>query len=307
MNQIKKLLYLGLLMAGTHFSFCQQTPVFAEYNANPFLINPAYSGSFNGTEAVLSNSGFGSEIQNTPKNLSFSFTAPLQQGKMGLGAAVISDEIGVTKATQGFAAFSYKLFFDWKKNRPYWQVFERTVLSFGVTAGVLSYNEDLLSLQIQNDANFSENINETLPMAGLGFLFGHENFFAGISAPNILGDTFANSQNLNLTRPIYGYLGYHFITNKYDPTYIMKPSVLLKHEAGAPFQVDANISVSYKNVIEVGAGFRSSSSLNLFAGLYAFKNFRVLYNYSSANANSPLGNFHGIVLNYRGGRGFAFD
>ena len=146
-----------------------------------------------------------------------------------------------------------------------------------------------------------------MPSAGLGILFGHANFFAGVSAPNILGDTFANQDRLKLSRPIYAYTGYHFVTSKFNPDYILKPSLLLKYEQGAPAQVDLNLSLSIKNVFEIGAGYRTSSSFNALAGFYLFKNFRALYSYTQNGGNAPIANTHGVVLSYRTGQGYTLN
>ncbi|MFP2996987.1 PorP/SprF family type IX secretion system membrane protein [Spongiivirga sp. MCCC 1A20706] len=282
----------------------QQTPAFTDYNYNPFIINAAYAGTHSEAEAVLSNSGFNNQIDGAPKNFYLSFNTAINEGKMGLGAFIMNDQIGVTNATQASIAYSYKLFFDFKSNRPYWQLYDRTVLSFGVTAGVLQYEENLLELGIQNDPNFAENINSALPAAGLSVLFGHGNFFAGVSVPNVLGDRLLNQDNLNLSRPIYGYTGYHFVMNKYNPSFIIKPSLLFKYENGAPFQVDTNISIRYKNNFEAGVGFRTSNSFNIAAGFYLFKNLRAMYNYTQGTGNSPLGSTHGILLSFRAGKGY---
>lgn len=283
----------------------QQTPIFSEYNYNPFLINAAYAGVEKSAEATLTNSGFNSEFDGTPQNLSFTFNTRLDEGKMGLGGGIINDRIGVTNATQAFAAYSYKIFLN-DNAHPYWKVYDRSFISFGLTAGALLYNENLLELGIQNDPNFAENISVTLPAAGVGILFGHANFFAGLSMPNVLGDTFANQDNLEISRPVYAYTGYHFATSKYDPDIVLKPSVLFKYENGAPFQLDLNLAVSYRNSFELGAGFRTSNSFNVVAGFYLLKNFRALYNYSQvAIGNAPITNTHGIVLSYRAGNGFA--
>ena len=298
--------FLAFLILGSLIQIkAQQTPVFTEYNYNPFLINSAYAGINLDAEATLSNSGFNSQFPGTPKNFAFTFNTALNEGKMGLGAGIINDEIGVTSATQVFAAYSYKLFFDFKSNRPYWQLYDRTVLSFGITAGALLYNEDLLQLGIQGDPNFAENIDATLPAAGVGILFGHSNFFIGASIPNVLGDTFSNQDNLELSRPIYGYTGYYFSPNKFNDDFILKPSLLFKHENGAPFQVDLNMGISYKNSFELGLGYRTSSSINFAAGFYLIKNFRAMYNYTQRGGDAPIGNTHGIILSYRAGSGFA--
>ena len=297
---------LIVFIIGVSTRLCaQQNPVFTEYNYNPFLINSAYAGTNLDAEASLSNSGFNNQFPGTPKNFAFTFSTALKEGKMGLGGGVINDEIGVASATQIFAAYSYKLFFDFKKNRPYWQLYERTVLSFGITAGALLYNEDLLQLGITDDPNFTENINATLPSAGVGILFGHSNFFIGASMPNVLADTFSNVDNLELTRPVYGYTGYYFSTSRFNDDFILKPSMLFKYENGAPFQVDVNMGISYKNSFEIGLGYRTSSSINFAAGFYLLRNFRAIYNYTQRGGDAPIGNTHGIILSYRSGNGFA--
>ncbi len=306
MKKYTYLLALTLIWGLPFLTTAQQTPVFSEYNYNPFLINAAYAGVSNGAEATLSNSGFNNEFEGTPRNLAFTFNTRINEGKVGLGAGIINDEIGVTSATQVFASYAYKIYLN-DNVHPYWKVYDRSFLSFGLTAGALLYNEELLQLGIQNDPNFAENINATLPAAGVGILFGHANFFAGVSMPNVLGDTFANQDNLNLTRPLYAYTGYHFATSKYDPNLILKPSFLLKYENGAPLQVDVNLSLNYRNAFEVGAGYRTSSSFNVVAGFYLFKNFRALYNYTQNGGNAPIGNTHGIVLSYRAGNGYALN
>lgn len=309
MTPLKTKCYLVLAIISFALPFlvtAQQTPVFSEYNYNPFLINAAYAGIENGAEAILSNSGLNNEFNGSPKNISFTFNTRLNEGKMGLGAGIINDEIGVTSATSVFAAYSYKIYLN-DNAYPYWKVYDRSFISFGITAGALIYNEDLLQLGLQDDPNFAENINSTLPAAGVGILYGGGNFFAGASIPNVLGDTFSNQENLNLSRPIYAYTGYHIATSQYNPELILKPSMLFKYENGAPFQVDVNLSMNYKNFLEVGAGYRSSSSLNFIAGFYLFKNFRALYNYSQNSSDAPIANTHGIILSYRAGNGYALN
>ena len=300
-------LALGVLLSLISYNslFGQQTAVFPEYNYNPFIINSAYAGLLPTTEATASNTGF-SSFEGSPRNFSLSFHTPTNDGKVGLGAGFVRDEIGVTISTSAFAAYSYKIFFDFKDDRPYWQIYQPGTLSFGITAGVQQYQDNLLELGITDDPRFSQNINATVPMVGLGFLFNHARFYAGISTPNILGDRFASDDNLELNSPFYGYFGYRFYNNRFED-FMLKPSVLLKSEKGAPLQIDTNVSVSYRNRFELGAGYRSNSSVNFLAGIYLIKNFRLIYHYNMALKNSVLPNIHGLILSYRFGNGYATD
>ncbi|MGB6150794.1 MAG: type IX secretion system membrane protein PorP/SprF, partial [Pricia sp.] len=128
----------------------------------------------------------------------------------------------------------------------------------------------------------------------------------GVSAPNVLGDKLTSRDDLELSNPVYGYFGYRFFTDIFEKTMI-KPNLLLKHENGAPLQADINLAASFGNKFELGAGYRTSSSINLLAGVYLIKNFRLIYNYNMAIKDSPLGNTHGLILSYRFGEGYAID
>lgn len=301
-------LALGVLLSLLSYNsiFAQQTPTFSEYNYNPFIINSAYAGLTPSTEISISNSGYFNQFDGSPRSFSFSGHGAINRGKVGLGAGILRDQIGVTTSTQFFAAYSYKIFFDFESNRPYWQHYNPGVLSFGITAGVQQYQDNLTALDIMDDSNFSENINATIPTMGLGFLFNHASFYVGFSTPNILGDTLASDDNLNLENPYYGYFGYRFFNNRFQEIMI-KPNMLLKYENGAPLEADINLAVSFKNKFEIGTGYRTSSSLNFLAGVYMFDNVRFIYNYNMAINDSPLGNTHGFVLSYQFGDGYAID
>lgn len=282
----------------------QQTPLFSEYNYNPMVINSAYTGMSGGGEITFSNYGYLNNIEGSPKHLSLNYHTPTLNRKMGLGGMISRDEIGVTKSTMAYLAYSYRMFFDHKSDRPYWQVYDQHVLSFGLTAGVQQYQQNLLDLGISDDPIFAQNINETIPTIGIGFLYNRRNFYIGVSAPNILGDELANSDNMKFSSPIYGYLGYNFLLNKFDQI-IIKPNMFLKHEKGAPIQLDVNLAVSFGNRFEVGVGYRSKTSMNFLAGIYLLKHLRFIYQYNAGFEESLLGNSHGIVLSYSF-EGFGF-
>ena len=86
---------------------------------------------------------------------------------------------------------------------------------------------------------------------------------------------------------------------------MIKPNVLIKHEDGAPLQIDMNLSASFQNRFELGAGYRKTSSINMLAGVYLITNFRLIYNYNIAVKDSPLGNTHGVILSYQFGKGYS--
>ncbi|WPR77661.1 PorP/SprF family type IX secretion system membrane protein [Algoriphagus sp. NG3] len=305
MNKINFKLFV-LLLAVAHYPFVaesQQTPLFSEYNYNPLVVNPAYAGMTYGAEATLSNYGYFNAIEGSPKNSSLTFNTPIAEDKMGLGATISRDKIGVTTNTIAYIAYSYKIFFGAKNNksymrRPNWQIYNNKVFSFGMTAGMRQLNEDLLELGIDNDPEFARNISATLPTIGVGFLYNTADFYVGFSAPNLLGSQIELEENVVASNPLYGYLGYRFFPN-YSENTMIKPSALIKYEAGAPLQLDANISLSYRNIVEIGAGYRSTSSLNFLVGVYALNHILLTYQHNARFNNSILGNSHGLVVTFK--------
>jgi type IX secretion system PorP/SprF family membrane protein len=286
------------------FGVCsaQQTPVFAEYNYNPFIINSAHAGMLQTEEISLSNTGFLNSFEGSPKNLGFTARMPLRNENMGLGAGVIHDQIGVTTATSVFAAFSYRVPLN-LDNDPYWKVQDPEGLSFGITAGVQKYQENLLDLGLGNDPLLAQNINANVPMVGAGVLLNYSKFYIGLSTPNLLGDRFASDDALDLQIPYYGYMGYRFYSSQFK-NIMVTPSVLFKYENGAPIQTDINVAFTYNSVFELGAGYRTNSSVNLLAGVYLFESLRLIYSYNVASKNLTFGNTHGLILNFRFDRGF---
>jgi len=293
------LLALGIY---SNVIFSQQTPSFSAYNFNPFIINSAYAGFENSTEITMSTNSLINQFDGSPRSLVFSANAPLNSDRIGLGGVVLRDQIGVTSITSIYGAYSYKIHFDLKRDRPAWEVFTENVISFGITAGMQLYNDNLLELGIDDDENFNQNIRAI----GAGFLWNKEQFYIGLSSPNLLGSRLADNDQIQLKNTYYGYTGYRFFTTPFQKV-LVKPSILIKYEQGAPIQADFNTAITYKNKLEFGIGYRTTSTVNALVGFYALSNLRFIYSYNQAMGNSLFASTHGIVLSYRFGNGFKND
>lgn len=280
----------------------QQDPVFSDYNYNPIIINPGFTALDPHTEIMVGNSGFFNSFEGSPETLMFSFQTPVNNEKVGLGAGLYQDKVGVSSVTNVFASYAYKIHFDLQRDRPHYEYYVPTVLSFGLTTGLKILNDDLLSLGIEDDPNFNQNVKANIPTFGFGAVFNNDKFYAGISSPNLLGDKLIK-QDLGIRNTYYGYLGYRIFTNPFREV-LVKPSVLFKYQNGAPLQADMNLSFSYKNRFELGAGYRSTSSINLLAGFYMLEHLRLVYHYNKPFGDNPIQHSHGISLSYRFGDGY---
>lgn len=298
--------------------FGQRTPVFSEYNYNPVILNPAHAGFYSGTALTLSNRSTLNQIDGGINNIAFTINSPLGTRKLGLAAGVVRDEIGVTSTTTVFGSYAYKIHFEEGlnpfssyKNKEFYSKYSRkgrfwdynpSVLSFGLTAGVSFYNEDLLSLDIQNDPNFEANVNTSVPTFGFGMLYNRRHIYLGLSIPNLVGTRFASNDNIEIESPIYGYFGYRFFLKGLSNIQF-KPNGLLKYADNVPVQVDLNMAVNYANVLEIAVGYRTTSSVNFLIGLSGKSSWRVFYSYNHSIIDSPIRGTHGLLLNLQMGKG----
>ncbi|MGS0523816.1 PorP/SprF family type IX secretion system membrane protein [Zobellia nedashkovskayae] len=294
--------YIVTLLLGS-ICYAQQTPVFSEYNYNPFIINSAHAGALQSAEVSMAHSGYLNAVDGNPKSSTFSFRTPLKNRAMGLGGGFIHDEIGVTTSTSAYAAYSYRIPLNFNDD-PYWKVQEPEGISFGITFGMQKYQENLLSLGLGTDPLLAQNINATLPIVGAGVLLNYSKFYLALSTPNLLGDAFASDDNIDIQNPYYGYMGYRFFFNKFE-NLLLKPNALIKYEKGVPLQADLNVSLTVNAKFELGLGYRTNSSINVLAGLYLFESLRIIYSYNIASQNLTFGNTHGIALSYRFNNGYS--
>lgn len=281
----------------TKVIFAQQTPVFADYAYNAILINPAHAGFKNSMDFTLSNRSFVSNFQGLPNNTSLTLNSITKNRNIGFGVSALRDDIGVTSNTQFKVSFAYKIIFDEPSAGKYWWDYTPHVFTFGLSAGALWRVEDLLSLGIENDVAFSENINEIQPTVGVGFLYNRNSFYIGFSNTNVIGSSFTSNNTLNIESPSYLYSGLRLYATRYK-NWQIKPNFLLKYVANSPFQLDTNIAINYQNKIGFGLGYRTDNSLNILGLIGGKKSFRFLINYNVSMNDSPIDNSFGILLQY---------
>src|SRR5690606_4437182 len=138
-----------------------------------------------------------------PTTITFSGHAPVGTN-VGLGLSAIKDELGPISETNVYADFSYTLRFGGGAN-----------LALGIKAGATFHDVGLAGLDTQddNDPFFSENINNTYPNVGAGAFFYTDNFYIGLSVPNMLNSIHLDENGLRYGSEVQHYFataGYVF-------------------------------------------------------------------------------------------------
>lgn len=283
----KTLLFLSFFLIIIKAS-AQQDPEYTQYMYNMSVLNPAYA---TGVESTL-NLGALYRTQwvgavGAPKTLTLFAHMPVNK-KVEVGFSLISDDIGdgAKKENNFFADFAYLLEFN-----------NNHKLSLGLKAGFTSLTTNFNGFVFESgnastDLAFSENINDVMPNIGIGAFYFTEEYYIGLSAPNLLATKHIEERsgiNSFGSENIHVFLtgGYVFdISNSFK----FKPSFMSKYVKGAPISLDLSANVLYNDQFEFGAAYRFGDSVSGMMNVKATPNIRVGYAYDYNTSN--LGQFN---------------
>lgn len=291
----KIILYITFLFCITKVS-AQQDPEYTHYMYNMSVVNPAYATgaplmmNFGGLYRTQWVGAVGS-----PKTFTF-FGHTALSDKIEVGLSLVSDDIGdgAKKENNFYGDFAYVLNLGGKNK-----------LSLGLKAGFSALQSNFNGFILQSgsaatDAAFAENINVTKPNIGIGAYYFRDNFYVGLSAPNLLkAKQIEEKAGINAygSEEIHTYLtaGYVFQVND---MWKIKPASMAKFVKGAPVAVDITANVLYNEKFELGAAYRINDSFSALANINVTPSLRIGYAYDYTLSN--LGQFnsgtHEIML-----------
>ncbi|OXB05024.1 PorP/SprF family type IX secretion system membrane protein [Flavobacterium pectinovorum] len=274
----------------------QQDPEYTHYMYNMSVVNPAYAS---GMPAMLNLGGLYRTqwvgAVGAPKTFTF-FGHTAINDKVEVGLSLISDDIGdgAKKENNVYADFAYVLNLG-GQNR----------LSLGLKAGFSSIQTNFNGFVLQSgdtstDLAFAEDVNVTKPNIGVGAYFFRNNFYVGLSAPNLLNTKHIEEKsgiNAFGSEDIHTFLtaGYVFQINDKVK---LKPAFMTKYVTGAPLSIDITANVLYNNKFELGAAYRIDDAISGLVNINVTPSLRVGYAYDYTLSN--LGQFnsgtHEIML-----------
>jgi len=272
----------------------QQDPEYTHYMYNMSVINPAYAS---GTPSMLNLGGLYRTqwvgAVGAPKTFTFFGHTALSE-KIEVGLSLVSDDIGdgAKKENNVYADFAYIL-----------NLGGQNKLSLGLKAGFSSLQTNFNGFRFTDTATdlaFAENINVTKPNIGIGAYFFRNNFYIGLSAPNLLkSKQIEEKSGINA----YGSEEIHtFLTSGYvfqiNDKVKLKPAFMSKYVYGSPISVDITANILYNNKFEMGAAYRIGDAVSALVNISVIPSLRVGYAYDYTISN--LGQFnsgtHEIML-----------
>ena len=250
----------------------QQDAQYTQYMYNTMTVNPGYVGS----RGQLSMAGlYRSQwvgLEGAPSTFTLNLHSPIRNSKLGYGVSIVNDEIGdgTVQETYLDAMVSYTI-----------DVSREGKLSFGLKAG-----GNILNLDFNKLRNFdaepvsTDNIeNRFSPNFGLGMYYHTNNFYLGLSAPNLLqtehfdnSQTDANALEFLSKERVNFYLitGYVFDLNG---NLKFKPALLTKVVGGAPLQVDLSANFMFNDKFTFGAAYRWDAAVSALVGFQISEQF----------------------------------
>lgn len=280
------------------YGFAQQDPQYTQYMYNMSIINPAYASS----KGQILNLGTLYRTQwvgavGAPKTFTLFAHMPVSS-RVQLGFSLISDDIGdgAKKENNFYGDFTFLI-----------PLNNNHRLSFGLKAGVTSLESNFNGFRFETgdpstDLAFTENVNIRKPNLGTGIYYSSNNYYVGVSVPNLLASRHIEERNgIRAYGSEYSHLfvtgGYVFTLNS---DFKIKPAVMTKFVNGAPPSLDVTANVLYANKLEVGVAYRYKDAVSGLVNFAVTRNLKVGYAYDYTLSN--LGQFnsgtHEIFLLY---------
>ena len=294
-KHIKVLMLLAVMLFAYQKSIAQTEPMYSQYMFNMLGVNPAYAGNREASSFNFFQRSQWIGLQGAPQTTSFSFDQSILNKRAGWGIQFYDDKIGVEKADGINIMGSTRI-----------QVSENGILSGGLSLGLMNYRIDLMNVTgrfTPNDPAFYSNLNKWMPSLGLGVYYNTDNFYAGVSIPNILksrltafdlirsGLQKVNQKHIFLTTGI---------VIPINEDLKLKPSTMIKMVEGAPIEADFNTNIWLRDIIGVGVSYRTGDAVIGMAEIQANQNLRFGYAYDMTI--SPLKFYntgtHEIMIRY---------
>jgi type IX secretion system PorP/SprF family membrane protein len=294
MKVLKLSVVFAALLAATGAQ-AQQLPLYSQYMHNDLVLNPAVAGTkdFAPFRSIIRSQWDG--IEGNPNTQTLSFHNSIKDKKMGFGISVFNDRLGPVGQAGISGTYSYRLEFS-----------EKSKLSFGLSGQIYRYRIDVNELRFNNTTNTDKALmangdyRSWHPNFSFGTLYYSENYWAGLSIPELLENRVGSSRDafiLKKKRHYYLTGGYRY---KIDETYTIEPSMVVKYVANAPMQLDLNARLHAFDKFSLGVSYRTNAAVVLLIG-FKFKE-QWHFGYSYDITTTPLKNYtvgsHEIMIGY---------
>lgn len=288
---MKSRLILSIALVFCSVMYAQQDPQYSQYMYNMSTVNPAYVNNQRGlisTGLLYRKQWTG--IDGSPETANVFGNIPLSE-KIELSVNYVNDRIGEAIRTNNNyfnVDFAYIT-----------RVSDRFKLSYGLKAGITSFQFNAIGSDVSDDPAFSDNNSSLQLNLGAGLFLFSNNFYAGISSPNLLPND-VDIDGIGVSRSkthLYGVTG--FVFDLVDEVKL-KPSLVIKQVLDSPLTFDVSLNSLIYNKFELGVSYRYEDAFIALAGFNITRNLKVGYSYdfSTSELSGYNNGSHEIILLY---------
>ena len=279
-------------------SEAQQLPLFSQYYYNPFVYNPAFTGTAETNNAYLIHRSQWKDMPGSPTTYALTIDGSVKEKEIGLGLSLFNDQTDIFSRTGLYGSYSYHLPLNSEHN-----------IYVGLSAGIIDNKIDFSRTNV-TDVNdpllYNTNRRKVTTDATFGLSYFWQDLTVGFSVPQLLGKKINYDEDntnvyMRLRRHFIGSVMYNFEINE-DIDFI--PSIMTRAAKGSPFQFDVNANFSWKDMVRAGLSYRLGYSAGMNLGVKLNNNLTAGYAYEYVI--SPIGKFsgggHEIILGYSFGK-----
>jgi len=255
----------------------QQAGLISNYDLVSSIQNPAYNGLNRRLQLDAVSRVQWANFPGSPNYTGLAFQAPVNKD-FALGANFQNLQVGEFKYASPLRMGSYALDLAYHK-----QLAKNVYVSAGIRTGVFSFNmriSQLVASEIGDLAQVGNDFSFNSPMIGGGIMVYGNRYFVGFSMPQfaLVNDRVIDNVNLGYNaRSFYmANLGY---VQPLGSDFSLKSTVQLRMYEGLPLVYDANIYAIYKELLNLGYGYRNTGSHAFLARVKVNDYFYVVYSY----------------------------
>lgn len=288
-----RVLFTWVFLMVVTLAWGQQLPTYNMYSQNLYLINPAFAGYWQGTNAHVYAKSIYNGLPNTPRQIDVGVHQAIPALQAAFGGRLIYDERAAFQMFQLSATAAYKL-----------SLSQTKLLTAALDLGFVnrSFNPQAVN-EFTNGADpviQSDYFNTTKFRFSAGVTYVSPQLELGFSMPQMI----EGGERIN--PHMMGYAAGNFFAGKF----LLKPNTLVQYLPDGSVVADLNLLAEFAQTIWVQPGFRSNLTALLSLG-FIFDKVQLGYSFSlyAGTYDNYQGNAHEIVLSLQandGGRARSF-
>jgi len=126
--------------------------------------------------------------------------------------------------------------------------------------------------------------NKVVPDADFGLYYYAKHYYIGLSSKHLLENqidvsTSPTDGKLDFTRLLRHFYGMAGVVLPLSDEIVFTPSFLVKYVRNAPLQIDINGSFVFRDILTLGASYRSGDAIGMLIEINVARGFSVGYSY----------------------------